>query len=163
MDRAPREPELRGLLLAALYRLDERPEDAHTTVDQAVTAAAGLARGKYRALVNGVLRNFLRRRAELATAAEGDPAAHWQHPRWWLDKLRAAYPDRWREIAAAGNQRPPMTLRVNRRHDRCRHLSRRTRRGGHRRPAAGRWAGWVAWRRWRGEHGDPARQAGGGG
>ncbi len=115
MDRAPREPELRGLLLAALYRLDERPEDAHTTVDQAVTAAAGLARGKYRALVNGVLRNALRQRAELATAAEGDPAAHWQHPRWWLDKLRAAYPDRWREIAAAGNQRPPMTLRLNRR------------------------------------------------
>jgi 16S rRNA (cytosine967-C5)-methyltransferase len=116
MAKPLKEPVVRGLLLAALYRLDERPADAHTTVDQAVTAAAGLARGKYQALVNGVLRNALRRRAELAAAADADLAARWQHPRWWLDKLCAAYPDRWQDIAATGNERPPMTLRVNRRH-----------------------------------------------
>ena len=104
----------RGLLLAALYRLEMRPQDAHTTVDQAVTAATMLVRGKYKGLVNGVLRNFLRRREELAAAVEADDVAHWQHPRWWLDKLRLAYPDSWQTIAAAGNAHPPMTLRVNR-------------------------------------------------
>jgi 16S rRNA (cytosine967-C5)-methyltransferase len=104
---------VRGLLLAALHRLEARPQDAHTTVDQAVTAAAELARGKYKALVNGVLRNFLRRRDELVQAADGDDVARWQHPRWWLDRLRATYPDNWQAIAAAGNQHPPMTLRVN--------------------------------------------------
>ena len=105
----------RGLLLAALYRLETRPQDAHTTVDQAVTAATAMAHGKYKALVNGVLRNFLRRRDELTIAAETDDVARWQHPRWWLDKLRAAFPDDWQAIAAAGNQHPPMSLRVNRR------------------------------------------------
>jgi 16S rRNA (cytosine967-C5)-methyltransferase len=108
------EPVTRGLLLAALYRLEARPQDGHTTVDQAVTAAAGLARGKYKALVNGVLRNFLRRRDELVAAAESDEVAHWQHPRWWLEKLRTSYPDQWRDIAVVGNSRPPMTLRINR-------------------------------------------------
>jgi 16S rRNA (cytosine967-C5)-methyltransferase len=104
---------VRGLLLAALQRLEARPQDAHTTVDQAVTAAAELARGKYKSLVNGVLRNFLRRRDELVFAAAGDDVAHWQHPRWWLDRLQATYPANWQAIAAAGNQHPPMTLRVN--------------------------------------------------
>jgi 16S rRNA (cytosine967-C5)-methyltransferase len=113
IDKPLRDAAVRGLLLAALYRLEARPEDAHTTVDQAVTAAASLAQGKFKALVNGVLRNFLRRREELDAAATGEEVARWQHPRWWLERLRAAYPDRWPEIAAAGNGRSPMTLRVN--------------------------------------------------
>ena len=58
----------RALLLIALARLERRPEDAHTLVDQAVTAA-----GKpFKGLVNAVLRNFLRRRDELLVAAEAD-------------------------------------------------------------------------------------------
>ena len=115
MARPLADPAVRGLLLAALWRLETRPEDAHTTVDQAVTAAAGLARGRHQALVNGVLRNFLRRRDELLAAAGRDETARWQHPRWWLAELRSAFPERWREVAEAGNGRAPMTLRVNRR------------------------------------------------
>ena len=49
---------MRALLLVALYRLETRPEMAHTVVDQAVNAAGGLAAGKMRGLTNGVLRNF---------------------------------------------------------------------------------------------------------
>jgi 16S rRNA (cytosine967-C5)-methyltransferase len=107
---------VRGLLLAALHRLEERPDDVHTTVDQAVRAAAGISGGKYKALVNGVLRNFLRRREELETAVGADEAARWQHPRWWLDRLINAYPRDWQSVATAGNGHPPMCLRVNRRH-----------------------------------------------
>ncbi len=113
VERPLTDDTVRGLLLAAFYRLEARPQDAHTTVDQAVSAAGMLARGKYKALVNGVLRNFQRRRDELVSAAAGDEVAFWQHPRWWLERLRTAYPDRWPEIVAAGNGHPPMTLRVN--------------------------------------------------
>jgi 16S rRNA (cytosine967-C5)-methyltransferase len=115
MARPVADIEVRGLLLAALYRLESRPEDAHTTVDQAVRAAGSLARGKFKALVNGVLRNFLRRQPELLAAAAVDPVAASQHPRWWLTALQADYPSAWQEIVAAGNGRPPMTLRINRR------------------------------------------------
>jgi 16S rRNA (cytosine967-C5)-methyltransferase len=110
-----KDPVLRGLLLAALARLEARPDEAHTTVDQAVAAAGRVAGGHYRGLVNGVLRSFLRRQAELIERADGDDEARWQHPAWWLGKLRQAHPGAWREIAEAGNGRPPMTLRVNRR------------------------------------------------
>ena len=110
------EPRLHALLLAALYHLDSRSEDRHTTVDQAVTAAATLAHGRFRNLVNAVLRNAIRQRHELRTELAEDEVAHWQHPQWWLSAVRAAYPDTWQQVLEAANQHPPMTLRANRRH-----------------------------------------------
>ena len=108
-------PEVRALLLVALYRLETRPEATHTVVDQAVAAAGELAEGRFRGLVNGVLRNYLRQQAQLLAELAADPvAANW-HPDWWLHRLQAAYPELWPGIVTAGNQPPPMALRVNRR------------------------------------------------
>lgn len=104
-----------ALLLVALYRLETRPEAAHTVVDQAVIAAGELAGGVFKGLVNGVLRNFLRQREALLAAAANDDEATQQHPRWWLARLRRAYPQDWQQIVAAGNSQPPMMLRVNQR------------------------------------------------
>lgn len=115
MDNPLRDDTVRALLLVAISRLTARPEEAHTIVDQAVEAAGALARGKYKALANGVLRNFLRRRAELEAAALQDETARWQHPRWWTARLRRAHPADWQAILEAGNGRPPMALRANRR------------------------------------------------
>lgn len=104
-----------ALLLAALYRLETRPEAAHTVVDQAVAAAGELAGGVFKGLVNGVLRNYLRQRESLLAAAAAEKEAGQQHPRWWLAKVRRAYPQDWQRIVAAGNTQAPMTLRVNQR------------------------------------------------
>lgn len=109
LDRPLKDAGMRALLLVALARLERRPEEAHTLVDQAVTAA-----GKpFKGLTNAVLRNFLREREALLAAAEADPVARWRHPDWWLEKLRKAYPAQWQEIAAAGNTHPPLCLRLN--------------------------------------------------
>jgi len=116
MERPLRDAVVRGLLLAAIHRIAERPADTHTTVDQAVRAAATMAGGKYKGLVNGVLRNYLRRQAELDMAVADDDVARLQHPRWWLDQLITAHPRDWQAIATVGNGHPPMCLRVNRRH-----------------------------------------------
>ena len=115
LEKALPHPEVEALLLGALYRLQTRPESAYMVVDQAVAAAGELAGGAFRGLVNGVLRNYLRQRETLHLAIAGDDEAAHQHPRWWLNRLRRAYPDRWQEIVAVGNSQPPMTLRVNRR------------------------------------------------
>ncbi|MDE2441446.1 MAG: 16S rRNA (cytosine(967)-C(5))-methyltransferase RsmB [Betaproteobacteria bacterium] len=105
--------EVRALLLVAIYRVETWPESVHTVVDQAVFAAGELAGGKFRGLVNGVLRNFLRQQVELTAAVESAPVASAQHPDWWLTELQVAYPDAWHSIVAAGNAPPPMGLRVN--------------------------------------------------
>jgi len=115
--------ELHALLCCALALLQAAPDDdgrlpyeAFTVVDQAVSAAASepkLARAK--GMVNAVLRRFLREREALFEALAGDPVARWNYPRWWIDALRAAYPQQWETILEAGNRAPPLTLRVNRR------------------------------------------------
>jgi len=106
---------LRALLLVALYRLEARPAEAHTIVDQTVDAAGEIDRGRLKSLANAVLRNRLRRDAELIAAAAADPVAHHQHPAWWIESIRRGHPACWEAILAADNSRPPMTLRVNRR------------------------------------------------
>ena len=108
-------PETQMLLLAALYRLESRPDAAPMVVDQAVLAAGELAGGVFKGVVNGVLRNFLRQRESLLEELAKDEVASLQHPSWGLARLRRAYPDRWPAIVAANNAPPPMTLRVNQR------------------------------------------------
>ncbi|MDR3220860.1 MAG: 16S rRNA (cytosine(967)-C(5))-methyltransferase RsmB [Candidatus Accumulibacter sp.] len=105
--------ETQVLLLAALYRLETRFEAAPMVVDQAVAAAGELADGALKGVVNGVLRSFLRQRERLLMELRQDDAAYFQHPAWWLARLRRAYPEDWSGIVAAGNAPPPMTLRVN--------------------------------------------------
>lgn len=109
----PLQEPARSLLRVALYRLGSRPEAAHTTVDQAVSAAATVLGGNFKGVVNGVLRNALRQHDELAKAADADMVAEHRHPPWWIRRLKSQYPQHWRAILAAGNMHPPMALRIN--------------------------------------------------
>ena len=119
--KAPEPPMLAGLLCAALALLDPpggsaAPYEAFTVVDQAVRAATAhpdFAHAK--AMVNAVLRRFLRERDALVAEALRRPLAQWNYPQWWIDAACAAYPHDWQAILAAGNAHPPLTLRVNRR------------------------------------------------
>ena len=104
-----------SLLLVAISRLERRPEEAHTVVNQATDAAKEMSNGRYKGVVNGVLRNFLRQRDELLAAANKDAVAFSRHPAWWINRIRVDHPASWKEILAAGNSHPPMCLRLSRR------------------------------------------------
>ena len=119
--KAPEPPMLAGLLCCALSLISSPddgalPYEEFTVVDQAVTVANAhpdLAHAK--GMVNAVLRRFLRERAALMHSALQLPLAQWNYPQWWIDATRSAYPRDWQAILTAGNQAPPLTLRVNRR------------------------------------------------
>jgi 16S rRNA (cytosine967-C5)-methyltransferase len=120
--QAPEAPVQALLLVSLALVLDAEPApDAphygeFTVVDQAVRAAAALPNGpRIKGLVNGVLRSFLRERAARLEQALQDPVARWNYPQWWIDALARAHPKSWQAILAAGNQRAPLCLRVNRR------------------------------------------------
>jgi len=84
-------------------------------VDQAVRAAHALPGGTPVAgFMNATLRRFVRERAARLDAARRHEEARWNHPQWWIDRLRRAWPDRWEQILETGNGSAPMTLRVNR-------------------------------------------------
>ena len=103
-----------ALLLCALHELRHERRAPHIVVDEAVTASAKLGHGAARGFVNACLRNYLRRRAALEADARRSEPGRFGYPQWWIDRLRHARPG-WEAILAAGNARPPMTLRVNRR------------------------------------------------
>jgi 16S rRNA (cytosine967-C5)-methyltransferase len=116
--KAPEPPMLAALVCCALALVDTGqeppPYEPFTVVDQAVTAATShpdLAHAK--GMVNAVLRRFLRERDQLVEEALRDQVAVWNYPQWWIDSLRTAYPKDWQAILAAGNEHPPLTLRVN--------------------------------------------------
>jgi 16S rRNA (cytosine967-C5)-methyltransferase len=117
--RAPpaRTDALLLVALALLWPAGEPPYAEHVLVDQAVAAARRRDKGAA-AFVHAVLRRFLREREALVEAALADPLGRWNHPAWWLKRLEADWPAQWRAIAAADNERPPMTLRVNLRRSR---------------------------------------------
>lgn len=102
-----------ALLWCALYALDSGRYAQYTVVDQAVGACALLERASAKGYVNGLLRSYLREKAALEERIRSDDEARYQHPRWWVDIVRAAYPENWEQALAAGNARAPMTLRVN--------------------------------------------------
>jgi 16S rRNA (cytosine967-C5)-methyltransferase len=111
--RGPPDPLIQALLWCALYALQSGRYAEYTVVDQAVRATSLLERWPAKAYVNGVLRTYLRSRDALEATLRANEEARHQHPQWWIELVRGAYPERWGEILAAGNTHPPMTLRVN--------------------------------------------------
>ena len=105
------------LLLVAIYQLLHDKADAFTVVNQAVHAVSQLRKPTpkqwAKGLVNAILRNFLRKKDEFAVKLAKTEVAIYSYPQWWINKLKTQYPDQWQAILMAGNQHPPMSLRVN--------------------------------------------------
>lgn len=108
---------INSLLLVAIYQLLHDKADAFTVVNQAVRAVSELKKpvpkSWAKGLVNAILRNFLRQKDQLIAKIRASEGASYSYPQWWINKLKAQYPTHWQSMLEAGNQHPPMTLRVN--------------------------------------------------
>jgi 16S rRNA (cytosine967-C5)-methyltransferase len=106
---------VRCLLLVGLFQLHYSKTRPYAVVDRAVEAARAMDAPWAASFVNGVLRNFLRKKDELMQRADAFEPARYSHPQWWIDRLRGEYPGDWAAVLTANNGHPPMTLRANRR------------------------------------------------
>ncbi|HSI24935.1 MAG TPA: 16S rRNA (cytosine(967)-C(5))-methyltransferase RsmB, partial [Methylotenera sp.] len=126
-----------ALLLVAIYQLLHDKADDFTVVNQAVTAASYAKPRWAKGLVNGVLRNFLRQKADIKRQISTNEVALYSYPQWWINKLKTQYPElennqnsvpgnmseshllinQWpcgyKSILKTGNLHPPLILRVN--------------------------------------------------
>jgi 16S rRNA (cytosine967-C5)-methyltransferase len=108
-------PNVDALLVSAIALLwpeAAAPYAEHTLVDQAVHAARQRAPASA-GFVNAVLRRFVRERDELVAAVQPQPQAAFQHPLWWIERVRADWPTHWQQLLRTANLKPPMLLRVN--------------------------------------------------
>lgn len=110
---AEKHQDLRFLLMAGIYSIDQIRRPVYTSVNEVVESAARMNKPWAKGIVNGVLRNYLRQRDEINRKVQADPLARWNHPAWLLEQIRAAWPDNFESILIANNQHAPMTLRVN--------------------------------------------------
>jgi 16S rRNA (cytosine967-C5)-methyltransferase len=108
-----KDAELAALIRLGLFQLQWLRVPDHAAVSATVGAAEQLGRARAKGLVNAVLRRFLRERETLEQRMAEVPEALESYPSWMLDSLQADWPGQWRAITAAGNELPPMWLRVN--------------------------------------------------
>jgi 16S rRNA (cytosine967-C5)-methyltransferase len=108
----PRDSVIGSLIAVGLFQLTASRIPDHAAVSLTVDAARRLRRPKYAPLINAVLRNF--RRKGLMDREPPDDEVRFNHPAWLIGRLKADWPEHWRQILEANNARAPMWLRVNR-------------------------------------------------
>ncbi|MFN0314389.1 MAG: 16S rRNA (cytosine(967)-C(5))-methyltransferase RsmB [Burkholderiales bacterium] len=104
-----------ALLWVSLYQLIHTRNAPHAVVNEAVNAAQETGRPWAKALVNALLRRFLREQKTLKARIPWPEEAFYSYPSWWIQRLKRDHPQDYAQILAEGNRHPPMTLRVNRR------------------------------------------------
>lgn len=109
-----KDSDVHALILVGLYQLMDMRVPEHAAVDETVNAAEKLHKPwAARGFVNAILREYLRERTTLDEKLKTDPEALYAHPVWWIDYLKAAWPQQWKAILEANNAHPPFSLRVN--------------------------------------------------
>ncbi|MEI6893651.1 MAG: 16S rRNA (cytosine(967)-C(5))-methyltransferase RsmB [Colwellia sp.] len=109
------------LLLVGIYQIRYMRIPDHAAVSETVAATTILKNRHMKALINAVLRGFLRQ-LEAETKQDNkvtknipDPIKY-NHPSWFIKKIQRCYPEQWQSILAANQKKPPMWLRVNQQH-----------------------------------------------
>ena len=109
-----RDRDLHLLLLVGLYQLIYMSVPAYAAVAETVATADMQGKPWAKGLLNGVLRRFIREQDRVLAAADQEEQAAFAHPSWLVAAIRDRWPQDWHQILTANNERPPMTLRVNR-------------------------------------------------
>ncbi|MEX1058101.1 MAG: 16S rRNA (cytosine(967)-C(5))-methyltransferase RsmB, partial [Natronospirillum sp.] len=97
------------LLLVGLCQIKWLNIPDHAAVDATVSATRILKKE----WAGGMLNAVLRRAAKGELQPKIKPQAQWDHPQWFIDRLRTAWPEQWQVILTANQLQGPMTLRVN--------------------------------------------------
>ena len=105
--------DVKLLLLMALYELVELNTPDYAVVNEAVSASKALGKQWAKAMINGVLRNFIRDQETVLKKMTANQEAYYSHPYWLIAQLKQDWPEHWQAILKANNQRPPLWLRVN--------------------------------------------------
>ncbi len=114
LDRPRPASELHALLSVGLFQLTHTRVPHHAAVSTSVSAGKKLLPRSLAAVVNAVLRRYLRERPSLEKQANLSLKGRFSHPGWMIRQFQEAWPGHWQAILRTGNRKPPMWLRVNR-------------------------------------------------
>ncbi len=111
-----KEYEVKALLLSALYQLYFLHVPDHAIISETVNAIRQLKKDWACKLINGVLRNAVRRKSELMEVSSQSKTAKFAMPEWLLKRLKNAWSKQWQSICEQSNHKAPLILRANQSH-----------------------------------------------
>jgi 16S rRNA (cytosine967-C5)-methyltransferase len=108
------------LLLIGVYQIKYMRIPDHAAVSETVGATGVLKNSHMKALINGVLRNFLRAKENAIKTPKPTSylplSIQYNHPSWFIKEIQQSYPEQWQQILNENQLKPPMWLRVNQQH-----------------------------------------------
>lgn len=112
--------DIQLILMLGFYQLRFLRVEDHAAVNETVKLVVQVKKNWARSLVNAVLRSYLRDIEQKSLISEGKPVEgldqlqhHDSYPDWMIKRIESDWPDQSGQVFAAGNHRPPMTLRVD--------------------------------------------------
>ena len=105
------------LMLVGVYQIKYMRIPDHAALSETVNACKPLKNTHLKGLVNAVLRSFQRAQTNKVPVTSLPEPIAFNHPSWFINKVKAAYPEQWQNILVANLARPPMWLRVNQQHN----------------------------------------------
>lgn len=111
IDNPLKSQDVKSLILIGLYQLKYMRVKPHAAVSETVQAARKIVWAK--ALINAVLRGYLRKQDELEQQADQVKTAALSHPDWLIKQIEHDWPEQAGTVLQENNQPPPMVLRVN--------------------------------------------------
>ncbi|MFZ9037453.1 MAG: 16S rRNA (cytosine(967)-C(5))-methyltransferase RsmB [Gammaproteobacteria bacterium] len=103
-----RDQDIEIILLLGLYQLLVLKTGAHAAVNETVNLAQVQQKPWARGLINAVLRTVIRENVELEAEARAQA-----YPDWILGRISRDWRERADQLLMHGNDRPPLTLRVD--------------------------------------------------
>lgn len=111
LDKPLKDQDVKALALVGLYQLKYMRVKPHAAVSETVLAARKKPWAK--ALINALLRSYLREQESLEQKADNVQDAAVSHPYWLIKQIEQDWPQQAQQILLENNQQPPMALRVN--------------------------------------------------
>jgi len=104
---------VQALMWVGLYQLAYSDISEHAAINETVNACEQLNQGKFKGVLNAILRRFQREKSQLLEDLKSSDVPHYEHPKWLIKLLKKSWPDDWQTICEQGNLQAPMCLRNN--------------------------------------------------
>jgi 16S rRNA (cytosine967-C5)-methyltransferase len=111
LDKPLKDQDVKTLALMGLYQLKYMRVKPHAAVSETVLAARKKPWAK--ALINALLRSYLRKQDNFEQKADNVQYAAVSHPDWLIKQIEQDWPQQAQQILLENNRQPPMALRVN--------------------------------------------------
>ncbi|PHS20596.1 MAG: 16S rRNA (cytosine(967)-C(5))-methyltransferase [Kangiella sp.] len=101
------------ILISGIYQLKYLSVPDHAAISESVDLAKSVNKKWASGLINAVLRGYQRKNKEIGERLSKADTFLYSHPNWIINQLKMDWPNNYKKILTANNERAPMAIRIN--------------------------------------------------